>query len=46
MKSDAECPRKKLTVCDRNGIEFAAVWKMWLPTWPLCVKCHCVVAFE
>lgn len=32
MKSDAECLRKKLTICDRNGIKFAALRKMYLPT--------------
>lgn len=38
MKSDAECPRKKLTVCDRNGIKFAALGKMYLPTYAHCVS--------
>lgn len=39
MKSDAECPRKKkkLTICDRKGIKFAALRKMYLPT-----NAHCV----
>lgn len=30
-------PEKKLTVCDSNGIKFAALRKMYLPT-----NAHCV----